>query len=86
MNIDFIVLVCFTNSLTKPLPSPRFADCGFPRWMPKHSCELNKTSYNVDALQTHTRLETYKPIALAKFNIPSFVRTAGELNADIITY
>ena len=32
-----------------------------------------------------TQLETYKPIALAKFKIPSFVRTTGELNADIMT-
>jgi hypothetical protein len=44
------------------------------------------TKLNVDPLETHTQLETDKPIARAKFKMPSFVRTAGELNADMMTY
>ena len=33
-----------TDWLTQPFPSPRFAVCGSPRWMPKHSVELYRAT------------------------------------------
>lgn len=79
--------MCFTVWLTKPFPSPRFADCGVPRWKPIHSCELKDGKIKSDRLYIYTtRKLTHKPIALAKFKMPSSVRTSGELNADTMTY
>ena len=69
---------------TKPLPSPRLADWGSPKWIPKHSVELQIKPMS-PLLSRLYGVNSYKPMARAKLTIPSSVRTSGELKPETTT-